>query len=337
MASWVLPALGGIASATTPASSSDPTYHYFHTAADLFNPGIVLAGACNGQEKSGDKSKVALDFGEGYTGECSGPYSVATTTAPFKGPTYSGVSWTARSTGGFDLTVKAYTTTGGLTDYGSISGWLSDRSSGDFHVTSAGAGVWHGDSTIHTPDVPGAAAGTRGGPLSISVHAYHQTFKPHIDIDISGYLLYSTPPPPREYHFFRVHFNGFCAGTYGLGTSTCIGHYDNGSSPGFADEDGTLLWHVVEGSRFLLSFATEHGLVVCDMQDPGKAECRDVQVHVDSLGAQGTIYTGDGKGGKNPTGTPGGDLYVNADGGGNVDVHGFLSYESWVPTVWPPG
>jgi hypothetical protein len=342
MASWVLPALGGTASATSPASSREPTYHYFHMSADLYNPGIVIAGACNGRETKSQKDDVALDWAEGISGHCSGDYALATTTAPFKGPIMtSHIDWTSRTDGGLDLNIAAASHSDGrIMNYGSISGWISGRTSGDFHVTSADVGIWHADSSVTTPDVSGAAAGTKGGPLFISANARHEFVKPHIDVDISGYLLYSTPPPPRDYHFFRVHFNGICAGTYGIGTATCVGHYDEGSSAGFADEDGTVAWQTLpetgDPSRFVLQFKTATGEVICDMGNRSRPECRDVTVRVDSLGAEGPIYTGDGTGGGHPIGTPGGELLVNAQGGGNLDLSGYLSYASWVPADWPP-
>jgi hypothetical protein len=306
---------------------------------DLFSPGIVISGACNGRETKDGKSDTALNWGEGFKGDCYGPYRVATTTAPFKGggSTRAGVSWTARSAGGLDLSVSAYTTVGGLKEYGSISGWMSDRGSRDFHVTSADVGIWHADSAVTTPDGSGAAAGTRGGPLLISVRAYHEVLKPHIDVDIRGFLLYSTPEPPLEYHFFRVHFNGSCPEAYGIGTATCTGHYDEGSSSGFSDEDGTVYWQVhnpSESSRFVLQFKTSNGEVICVMGSRSSEDCEGA-VRIDSLGAGEDIRTGPYQGG-GPPGTPGGELALNAQGGGNLDLHGYLRYKSWVPPVWPP-
>ena len=100
-------------------------------------------------------------------------------------------------------------------------------------------------------------------------------------MDVSGYLLYSTPPPPRDHHFFRVHFNGICTPTYGIGTATCVGHYDEGSSAGFADEDGTVYWQTIpetgDPNRFILQFKTD-GEVVYDMGNRNRGDCRDVRV-----------------------------------------------------------
>jgi hypothetical protein len=338
--SLVMPVLAGTASAASPSGSRQPTYHYFHTSAVLYYPGLVLAGACNGREKATDKDDVPLDWGEGINGHCGGIYSVATTTSPFKGPnTSSYVSWKSRASGGFDLYMSANSTRS-TEDYGTISGWISDRSSGDFHVTGASVGMWHADSSVTTPDVSGAAAGTKGGPFFLKATAYHVFAKPQIDVDVSGYLLYSTPSPPRDYHFFRAHFNGNCTGTYGVGTAICYGHYDEGSSAGFADEDGTVAWQTLpetgDPNRFVLQFKTASGEVICDMGNRSRPECRDVTVRIDSLGAEGPIYTGDGMGGGHPIGTPGGELLVDAQGGGNLDLSGYLSYASWVPAVWPP-
>ena len=335
--SWVIPALGGAASAAgpvSPASTSGPTYHYFHTFINDFTASLPIKTTCSSYQTKDSERQGNSNWAEGYSGYCHGSYTVATTTAPFKGPLQSIVGWSERTAGAFNMYLDAQfygaSGAGPAVTLGKINGWMSGRNSGEFHITSADVADWHADSPVTTPDMSGAAAGTKGGPLSISVRETHGAF-PDLTMDISGYLLYSTPTPPLESHFFRVHFDGSCTEAYGIGDGTCNGHFDSGSSPGFADEDGTVRWGKAIGDQsggFYLLFEkrtpNDTSGVECYGTSRSSPDCTRASANIAALMAEdGDIYPGTAP------------LHIDVQGSQHFDLSGFFIYASWVP-AWPP-
>jgi hypothetical protein len=309
------------------SAQSAPTEHAIDIMLESNVP--FAASACHSSSGS------AVNFGEDGAGHCIGNYY---SISPFSVPPFMGpigqvggvISWTPGVDGRLDITLSS-SFGGPPATNGSLTGWISSRSSDAFHVTSGDVPVWKAQGPITTTSSLHFDAESLGG---IAKHDY--LFR------IKGSISYAEEAPAASnwHHIVADVDLGPNCPSWALSDFDCTPfqgpQFKNGNTPGLI---GSLdvTWRQVDG-QIVTTFKASDGGDMLQGKTPSRNSDRFVLTawQLPSLKAAGPI----GQGGDAAPGTRGGPFKIDAEnptfGNNFINISGWMFYSSHVPSMWPP-